>query len=326
MLALLAACFQADAQNLFESDEELTLKVTGPLNTLIRNREDENKYPFTLQVDGMDHQIMLSARGKSRKELCDFPPLRFYFDDSIPGNSLFSGQDQLKVVTHCFRVEKTQVNVLREYAAYRFFSLITDAAYRVRLARIVYEDTDGKQSLTRYGFFIESTESLAERVGGQRAYVSGVSRKSLNDRQEALVYVFQYMIGNTDWSMVTAEGDDECCHNGKLIEKDQQLLYIPYDFDLSGVVKAQYARPDPSMNIASVTQRLYRGFCLNPEVLGNAIDEFNMRQDEFVTIVEDLPFPNGNYQKRTLRFLASFFKAIENKDKIMKSFHKRCVD
>ena len=49
------------------------------------------------------------------------------------------------------------------------------------------------------------------------------------------------------------------------------MLYIPYDFDLSGLVNAPYARPPAELRMSRVTERRYRGFCTDRDVLRDAI-------------------------------------------------------
>ena len=314
------------ASDLFEDKQTLEVEIGGPLNSLIHHMEEELEYPFILKTEGLDYKIRMRARGHSRKKVCVFPPLRVEFGSNLPGQSLFFGQDDLKLVTHCHQSDKAQANTLKEYAAYQFFLLISEAAFRVRLLQINYVDTDGKRDTRRYGYLIESWGELAGRIGGEKARLSGISRKMLNDQQEALVYVFQYLIGNTDWSMVTSEGDDECCHNGKLVEKNQELLYVPYDFDLSGLVNANYAHPDDSLRIKRVTQRLYRGFCLDPEILSGAIQTIRSHQSDFRTIVDNLPALSEREKKKAHRFLERFFDEAENEEKILKEFEQRCLD
>ena len=314
------------AASLFESNDILTVELSGPLNTLIRNKEDEQAYAFVLRTDGLDLSIMVSARGNSRKRVCKFPPLRLEFGAEIAEQSVFFGQDDLKLVSHCHNSKMAQANTLEEYAAYRFFALLSEAAYRVRLLQIGYQDTEGKRDALRYAFLIESTDALAERIGGERARLPAISLKSLHDQQQALVYVFQYLISNTDWSLVTAVDDDECCHNGKLIEKDQKLLYIPYDFDLSGLVNASYANPDDLPRARKVTKRLYQGFCMDQRVLRQAIQTIRSHQDDFKTIVDNLPVLNEADNKKTYRFLDKFFEEANDEEKIVKSFEQHCLD
>jgi hypothetical protein len=323
---LLSFSLHVSAANLFESNEVLMVTLNGPLNTLIRKKKDEQQYPFVLRADGLDHRVMVSARGNSRLRVCVFPPLRLEFGADIPEQSVFFGQDNLKLVSHCHKSEKAQASALKEYAAYQFFTLLSDAAYRVRLLQIVYKDTDGKQDAMRYGFLIEPTNAMVKRIGGDRTRQPAVSQKNLDDQQEALVYVFQYLIGNTDWSMVSATGDDECCHNGKLIKREQHILYVPYDFDLSGLVNASYAYPEASLRINKVTQRLYRGFCMDQEVLRHAIQTIRFHQADFRTIVDNLPVLNEGKRKKIHRFLDRFFEEANDEEKMLRSFEKRCLD
>jgi hypothetical protein len=314
------------AADLFENDQVLMIKLSGPLNTLIRNKEDEKAYPFVLQADDIDHQIELSVRGNSRKRICAFPPLRLELGEVIPETSAFFRQKNLKLVTHCNPSESAQANVLQEYAAYEFFSMLSEAAYQVRLLRIDYSDTDHKRSTQRWAFAIEPTTELAKRIDGERVRLPAVSLKSLNKQQEALMYVFQYLIGNTDWSLVSAETGDECCHNGKLIKKDQELLYVPYDFDLSGLVNARYAHPDPSFHIKKVTQRLYRGFCMDEPTLRSAIQKVRSHETDFKRIIDNLPDISKSELKKMHRFVDRFFKEANDEVKMLKSFEQRCHD
>ena len=212
------------AADLFESDDVLVIKLSGPLNALIRNQQEEQAYPFVLQAGGIDHQIKVRARGNSRKKICSFPPLRLEFEKTVPEGSAFYKKKDLKLITHCKNSARAQANMLKEFAAYKFFSLLTNAAYRVRLLQIDYADTSNKRSTRQWAFLIEPTVAMAKRIGGEPVKQSAVSLKSLNDQQEALVYVFQYLIGNTDWSLVSAETSESCCHNGKLVKKKHETL------------------------------------------------------------------------------------------------------
>jgi len=175
----------------------------------------------------------------------------------------FAGQDKLKLVTRCKKGDRYENDVLEEYAAYRIFSLFSDVSYRVRLVHLTYTDTDGRLDEAfreSYGYLIEPLEQLVSRVNGTLPEISAVSLKRLDEKQAALVYVFEYLIANTDWSFVKADSDEYCCHNIKLVKIEPKIFPVPYDFDLAGLVNARYAKPDPSLRITKVSQRLYRGF------------------------------------------------------------------
>jgi hypothetical protein len=325
-LGLLVVSLPSFASGLFEDDQPLTVQLKGPLGTLIRNKEDEKTYPFTLHVNDIEQPVKVRVRGNSRKRICKFPPLKLDLDKNTSVGSPFHGREQLKLVTHCQSSRNAEANVLQEYAAYRFFSLLSPASFRVRLLQINYYDTDKKNNIERYGFVIEPVDNLANRINGGEAKPPAVSLKRLNAHQQALVYVFQYLIGNTDWSLVSSEGDDECCHNGKLIHKNEELFYIPYDFDLSGLVNAPYAYPDSSLPIKKVTQRLYRGFCLDQQALRSAIRSVRSRETDFKHIIDNLPAISASESKKMHRFIDRYFDEAKDEEKILKSFERRCLN
>ena len=280
------------ASTLFNDDAVIDVALTGPLETLLDDTRDRKQHAFVLRAHGKDHEVKVRVRGKSRVRICSFPPLRINFNDQDTIDSVFEGQDKLRVVTHCRRGEDAARDALEEYAAYRIFNLVSDVGYRVRLLRVTYVDTEGRrkyENLERFAFLIESDEALAERTGGRPAYVDGVSLRSLDEEQAATVYVFQYLIGNTEWSLVKAEDDEHCCHNGDLFEIDSNLFYVPYDFDLAGLVDADYAYPDPSLPIRKVTQRYYRGFCASGDAVAVALDRIVALKDEVMGVPASVP-------------------------------------
>jgi hypothetical protein len=148
---------------------------------------------------------------------------------------------------------------------------------------------------------------------------------SLDTGQAAAVFVFQYLIGNTDWSLVTAEADNTCCHNVDLFEIGARLFPVPYDFDLTGLVNAPYARPDPSIGTRTVTQRRYRGYCLESGAVTDAINAISGREDDILGVLPQVPgIAEKNIQAGN-KYLAGFFKRAENASKLGKSFERKCL-
>lgn len=313
---------------LFEDNAVLEVELSGPLGSLFEDVDDEQERAFAIRTNGVEQSLKVKVRGNSRRRVCSFPPLRLNFKVHDTAPSVFQGQDKLKLVTHCRVRRASEVNALKEYAAYRIFNIISDYSYRVRLLRISYSDTDGtlkEDESVRYGFVLEPTELVAARLGAELVQAKGVSLRSLNDEQEALVYVFQYLIGNTDWSLVAAEGDDTCCHNAKLFDIEEARYYVPYDFDLSGLVNASYAKPDGSLRIRRVTQRLYRGFCLPPDQLKDAIYTVNSRRTEIMNVIRDLPGLSEKESNNALSYIDKFFDEAADEDKLLRAFERKCL-
>ena len=158
--------------------------------------------------------------------------------------------------------------MLKEHLAYQIYNALTDKSLRARLARMTYHDTSGRtESLTRYAFFVEHFDSLAKR---HDAVVWKPERFDVLDAdpvEMATLDVFEYMIGNTDWSAVFN-------HNVVLIrDAAGRATAVPYDFDFSGLVDAEYASVAPELPIRHVTaalvpRRLQAGHRLAARVLG----------------------------------------------------------
>lgn len=324
---VLSAVSQLHASVLFEDDTPLEIRLTGPMGTLVKNKEKRVEMPFTLAVGGHELDVLIRSRGKSRMRVCDFPQLRMNFDGASTEGTPFEGQDKLKMVVRCRKGERAGQDVLEEYAAYRIFALLSDVSYRVRLVHITFDDTDDrifKDFRQGYGFLIEPLEQMASRAGGTVAEVPAVALKWMDDPQAALVYVYQYLVANTDWSLVTPDGEEYCCHNISLVDIGSKLFPVPYDFDLTGLVDASYAFPDPSLHIKRVTKRIYRGFCTDDAVLRGAIGAVVSKQEDILDIIRNLPFDQQKTSDDRVDYLQKFFKEAVDGDRMVTSFEKAC--
>ena len=325
---LMLAANASRADGLFDDHSILDVELVGPLQVLIDDKKDRQQLPFVLRADGIEHEIKVRVRGKSRLRVCSFVPMRLNFPGDVPEESVFAGQDKLKLATHCRSRKGDVPNLLEEYLAYRIFNVISDDSFRVRLLRVTYEDSDGRvrdAPFTRYAFVIEDDEALAERVGAVAVDLPGIVLSRFDEKQAALMYLFQYMIGNTDWSLVTAFEEEACCHNGKLVKRDEKVLYIPYDFDLAGLVNARYAKPDPSLNIRNVKTRRYRGFCMERSTVEAALDHIVARRSEIMALVDEIDALLEKDAAEPRRYLEAFFKQVENRNKIFKAIERYCL-
>ena len=325
--AALLALSPVAAAPLFEDTGVIDATLAGPLGELADDPDSRDQLPFVLRADGVEHAIKVRPRGKSRLRVCDFLPLRLNFKKSEVDGTLFADQDKLKLVVPCQTSERAEKNLVEEYAIYRLFNLLTPASYRVRLLQMTFVDTARGGERTRtHAFLLEPDEQLAVRLGGERADLAAVSLSWLDAQHMALVYVFQYLVGNLDWSLVTAEAEERCCHNGTLIRTEASLLYVPYDFDLSGFVDAPYAFPPPDLRLKRVTQRRYRGFCTDRVHLEQALETIVSRQPEIIALIQSLPVLGDRDKERRAGYLEHFFRAAAKPDRLLKRFENRCID
>jgi hypothetical protein len=64
--ALLFTVVQLEAALLFDDDAVLEVELTGPIGSVIANKKQRVKLPFTLSADGVLHKVEVRVRGKSR--------------------------------------------------------------------------------------------------------------------------------------------------------------------------------------------------------------------------------------------------------------------
>ena len=161
----------SEPRPLFAEDGILRVTIDAPIATLMDVRPDEaylkGSFTFT-DLDGAEKRVSLKlrTRGNFRRkpEHCDFAPIRLNFVKSEVKNTLFDGQDKLKLVTHCKTWEEGfEEYVFREYLAYRIYQVLTDVSYRVRLLDITYFDTQKDGELNRIGFVIEDDGDVRDR-------------------------------------------------------------------------------------------------------------------------------------------------------------------
>jgi hypothetical protein len=273
--------------------------------------------------------IRLSARGITRRlqDTCSFPPLRVEFTQPPAKDSLFAGQGRLKLVTHCRSQEGFQQHLLLEYSAYRVFNLITPLSYRVRLATVDYAEPNGKISTTRWGFLIEDLDDAAKRNATTEARVGDrILTVQLDPAQAGRVALFEYMIGNLDWSMRAGPAGEGCCHNSKLIMgAGGKIVPLPYDFDYSGLVDAPYALPPDGFPVKNVKSRHYQGYCrFNAEALAAAA-EFRARRPAIEALYSQISGISDRTRAKALAYLASFFGQIATDETVKAKILNNCV-
>jgi hypothetical protein len=120
----------------------------------------------------------------------------------------------------------------------------------------------------------------------------------------ATLDLFQYAIGNTDWSAVHG-------HNVLRVESATGAVTpVPYDFDFSGLVDAEYATVAPQLGTRSVRQRVFRGVC-RPDVNWTAVfDHFEARRDAVLRLANEVPSLEDDERADVVDYLGSAFAAF----------------
>lgn len=306
------------AQGLFDSEAVLEIRLKGDVNTLFKDLNGKPEYlPFELllenQASGNEAlPIKVRTRGHFRREMgiCSYPPLLLNFPEKGENPGIFHGYDKLKLVMPC----KGERYLLREYYVYKAFQILNRDGLRVRLVKLTLEDTGGKKEKieTLMGFLLEEEGAVVNRTG-----LELVERDLIRPHQTDLeaylrMSIFQLMIGNTDWSI-------EYRQNIYLLRKSEndRPIPIPYDFDHAGMVNAPYAKPAPELEMAAVTERRYRGFCVeNMADFAPTLDTFRGHRDAFYALYNGSSILDEKDIKFSIQYLDEFFKLIDQPKKL----------
>ena len=330
--AVLALPAVADSPDpLFRDDTALKVVITAPLGTLLRARPEEPPLAGSFsyrEADGtpVELDMQISARGNFRKRICDFPPLNLNFRKSQVEGTLFDNQDKLKIVAHCKDSRRYEQIVLREYLAYRLLNALTEMSFRARLLQVTYVDSDERRPrMVRSAFLIEHKNRLADRIGRQDVDIEWAEVTAIQPEHLNLTMMFQYLIGNTDFSP-NLGSNNECCHNYEMFGGGSDpLIAIPYDFDLAGFVNAPYATPDPELGIESVRQRLYRGHCINNGHVEATVARFQAARDELYALVADLEELEPTVRENIARYMDEFYETIDDPKEVERQIMGKCI-
>ncbi len=329
-----ASAYAASPDPLFQSDDVMNVRISAPMATLLSERPDEDELPARLVYTASDGstvelEIEIRTRGRFRRrnDVCRFPPLRLDFKTSTVKNTVFHKQDKLKLVTHCQASSRYEQALLREYIAYRILNVLTDTSYKVRLMHVTYVDTEGKHSdVVQHAFVIEHKDRFSKRIGASALDIPRTSVRSLDPQYTNLTSVYQFMIGNTDFSPIRAAPEESCCHNGELYGNEgQSILAVPYDFDQSGLVDAPHSIPNEKFKLKSVRQRLYRGRCVNNEYLPATLAHFISRRDEVFAVLNEVPLVSKSSLKIMNKYLNQFYDVIASERDVDKQLVKACI-
>lgn len=313
-------------KGLFDSDEILQLKLNGQLKELLNDRESQDPRYFPFHLSFVNEQgteitipVDLKARGHFRrmKANCSHPPLLIKFPGSgEQATTVFRDQHKLKLVMPCAGEEY----IVREWLVYKLYNLITPRSFKARLVKIQLTDERNKKPVNPvYGILLEDEAHMASR--NQATVVETKLRPQQTATGNFLTMsVFQFLIGNTDWSV-------EYLQNIKLMSLQSGGAPVPvaYDFDHAGLVGAPYAQPAEELQMSSVRERRYRGYCISDlSVFNPVLAEFNRVKADIYKLYTDCKLLEEKYIRSTLRYFDEFYATINNSKAWQRAFAYPC--
>lgn len=306
----------------------LQIILRGDLQTITDDiGEERQEHPATLKYlrgsDTVTLDVQVSTRGNFRRkaENCTSPPLRINFKRKQVKGTLFEEINKIKLVTQCRRNSLAyEQYVLEEYLIYRVYNIITDTSFRVRLAQITYIDQGRKDKTWQsYAFFVEPDGDFENRLDLMESKMKYLMQDSTQLHHISRLAIFQYFIGNTDWAVTTL-------HNVKLFATDilQAPYVIPYDFDWAGVISAGYAKPQPSLGLEKVSDRLFRGQCRTMEQFKENFEFFESKKTEIYALYQNFEPLRNRQRKDALSYYNKFYEIINNDGIIQMEFIDNC--
>lgn len=340
--AIVLACVAAGAvakdaaHPLFASADSVTLTVQAPWSEVMRRPRDKDAEPVRhaavlsyVDASGTERRIeaTVERRGLTRQRMCRFPPLRLRFAKAAVQGTLFEGQRSLKMVTHCKAGEVFEQYYVQELLAYRIYNLVTEHSFRARPLSVTYVDSrNGKPDGPRFAFLIEELREVGKRTGLKRSERPRFRPDEFDPLSISRFMLFQLLIGNTDWEVLSGPSPDECCHNVRVVEPrgGGALIAVPYDFDSSGLVDANYAAPHERLPIKDVKERLFRGFCRHDAALEVVRQEFLAHKPAILALVRDDPRLTSKRRTAVNRYLEDFYAMLANEARFAREIRGKC--
>lgn len=312
-----------DRVKFFENPSMLDATLEFDMKDLLGKKLKDRFLPATITLkmdDGttVSDKIEVSARGNFRRETCYMPGLKLNFrKDSTSRLYKFK---EIKLTNGCNSTDDAGQLVIKEFLAYKIYNLLTDLSQRVRFMKIEFKDEKGKKKpYTQYGFLIEDIDDMAKRNGYVEIEGTTFYTEQTNRDQMTLVTLFQYLIGNTDWSVPSY-------HNIKLVgsteDRTVRPLVVAYDFDICGFVDPPYATIDEQLQdqISSVRERLNRGFPRTMEELKVSVQLFNNKKRGILDLINNNTYLTSKEKSRAVDYVEDFYKVINDDRSLQRVF------
>ncbi|MDQ6889135.1 MAG: hypothetical protein M3Z56_02490 [Bacteroidota bacterium] len=302
-------------------ERPIDVTLTMDIKKLRSDKKNPSYQPANILMNFPDstvinEDIRLQMRGVYRKNNCDIASIMLNFKNT--SSPKLSPLRKMKLVGNCRNGSGYDELLLKEYMVYKIQNILSNMSFQVRLLHITYKDNRDKiKPYTQYAFLLEDVPDLADRNNCVEIKNDDFLTEATNRDQMTFVNLFQYMIGNTDWSVPKR-------HNIKLLRSKNDSLSkpyaVPYDYDYSGLVNASYAVPAEGLGIESVRERLYRGFPRTYNELKAVIDGFMEKKERIMYFVEHFELCSSRCRKDVEEYLEEFYKTVSNQKRVESVF------
>ncbi|MBK7712709.1 MAG: hypothetical protein IPJ37_18445 [Bacteroidales bacterium] len=166
---------------------------------------------------------------------------------------------------------------------------------------------------------------IAKRTNSTIVRTGALNQSHINPRVMDRLAIFNYMVTNWDWSIPGQ-------HNVEVFKpinfnQDGAGIAVPYDFDLTGIVNADYAIPPPDLGIENVRQPLFTGICRTKEEYTADLKRFLEAKESLYSVIKEFPYLNQRSKKDITNFMDQFFNKLEKQkslDNLVDTFLQSC--
>lgn len=298
---------------LFSGEGYTEFDMTFSFDELERLKKTDEYLPAVIELENDQKEIQkwelkIKVRGRYRRRICDFPPIKLEFDKDDLEDRGYKKDDDMKLVTHCVDDYSGKENVLREYLAYKLFEIHHDRHFRTQLLKVRYIDSESNKKTKGIGILIEDNETVERRLQGETCdNCFSVPKDSFYLDNLHVTALFQYMIGNADWSLTM-------CRNLEMMRCDieDKFFVVPYDFDFSGLVSANYAVPNADYNQKNIRDRVFLGYFDDINELKPYVEYFKSKKEEVLEYVKDFKELSAYSRRDITEYLEAFYDELES--------------
>jgi hypothetical protein len=314
---------------LFTSEAPLAVTFTANWGRVRGDKSETSPYrAATMSYTAADGKaitvpLKVKTHGIWRLKHCILPPLRLNFSNKETKQTVFYDLQKPKMVSACRDNDTYEQLLLKEMQLYRVYQAVTPVSHRVRLLRVSYADSaTGKAENTRYAFLFEDPDEMADRLDGKLTKAKGASAEDYDPDALATAFMFEYFIGNLDFSF-------NGVHNAETVLKNDGTTAFPvaYDFDFSGAVDAPYATVDPQFRSKRVIDRVFRGYCAILPSYPAAIALFQAKKDKIYGLYHDATgsLLSPGTVKETLEYFDHFYDEVKTPRDAEDNVLRTCV-
>lgn len=314
--------------DLFGETQPLHITLTFDIKKYQREKFKGKYMPvhFLYQLNdtlAIEKDMRLKARGEFRRSHCSLAPFWLNIKKAELNSNELEDINRIKIVTHCKGSKAYAEYVLKEYLCYKIYNIISPVSFRVRLVRMTYVDTGRKNKVTEgWSFMIEPEELLAQRMNAVVIKRDDLSTSLLRPWEIDILALFQYMIGNVDFSVF---GSQNMKFLGLPGFGTAGYSPVPYDFDYTGLVDAYYAIPSEFTGIRTVKERHYLGPCRGVESYQAAIEHLNQCREDIIQLVMDFEYLGQKQKDKVISYLDEYFRLSENQKYLIASLQRTCI-